>query len=378
MASRLGDNIESNTSVITVTVANDDGASGMSLTFLQVLDVAATLELDSLSEISEQDFLTFSGSYTDVSVLDAQTLVIFWNDPNSVANSMFAVPAIQDSAGTPTLSVGQTINSTTDGAVLTITSIDALTGKVGFSTEHQYLDDGMPNDGFGVYYPSVASTITGDDSLVTFSYRYGAINNLVPSVTVDSVPDVSEGGSVTLTGTFTDLGLLDSHTLSIAWEYPYTSTLYYSIPAIQDAAGTPTLHVGDTFSSGFDLSLLTITSVNAATGEVGFSLSHQYWDDGQPIGNGTPSDSVAISLYVSDDDGQSSGYTTFLTVYNVAPTLTFDPVPGISEGLAVLTGRFTDVGIYDAHTITVNWGDPNDGSYSTFYVQPIRIPTAPR
>ena len=59
--------------------------------------------------------------------------------------------------------------------------------------------------------------------------------------------------------------------------------------AIRNAAGTPTLSVGDMFNSSTDGAVLTITSINATTGQVGFSVQHQYLDDGLAPGNNTPS-----------------------------------------------------------------------------------------
>src|SRR5262249_4651147 len=147
-----GDGIGGNLSVVAVTVTDDDGVAGASSAYLYVYDTPASLELNWDGAILEYATTTFNGAYTDPGLLDAQTLSISWGDPNNSAVSTFALPAIQDSSGTPTLSVGQTINSSTDNAVLTITSIDNAMGRVGFSTQHQYLDDGpAPGDGYYGY-----------------------------------------------------------------------------------------------------------------------------------------------------------------------------------------------------------------------------------
>src|SRR5262249_34560349 len=150
---------------VTVTVTDDDGVAGTAPAYLYVYDTPASLEFNWDGDIVEYATTTFYGAYTDPGLLDAQTLSINWNDPNNGATSTFALPAIQDLSGTPTLSVGQTINSTTDNAQLTITSIDNITGRVSFSTQHQYVDDGLaPGDGYSNYGMLINSTITGDDS----------------------------------------------------------------------------------------------------------------------------------------------------------------------------------------------------------------------
>ena len=63
-----------------------------------------------------------------------------------------------------------------------------------------------------------------------------------------------------------------------------------------------TLHVGDMISSSTDSAVLTITSINAITGQVGFSVQHQYLDDGLALGNNTISDVSNIGVTVADDD----------------------------------------------------------------------------
>jgi hypothetical protein len=368
-----GNGSASDTSTISITVVDDNGGS-IGTTTVTVYDEATTIDLDQIGQIFEQDFLTITGTYTDVGVLDSQTLAITWNDPNNSASSTFLVPAIQDTSGTPTLSVGQMISSTTDNALLTITSIDNLTGRVGFSTQHQYLDDGFaPGDYYSVYSPLIAATITGDDSSVTNIFRYATVYNLAPTISLDPVADASEGGTATLTGSFTDLGLLDQHTISVDWGDPNGFAPYFTIPAVQDAFGAATLNIGDTFSNGTDSTVLTITSINSATGQVGFSVQHQYLDDGPQFGNGTASDMATITVSVADDDDQAVADSTSVIVHNVAPVVSLDSVPGVLEGgQATVIGTFTD-SVLDGHTLTVNWGDPNDSADSTFSINPIRF-----
>ena len=163
---------------------------------------------------------------------------------------------------------------------------------------------------------------------------------------------------------------MDAHTVTVNWADPNNgSASTFAVNAIQNAAGTATLNVGDTFSSSTDGAVLTITSIDTVTGQVGFSVQHQYLDDGLAPGNGTVSDVSTIGVTVADDDAQSGVGNATVTVHNVAPAVTLDSVADINEnGVATLTGSYTDIGLLDAHTVTVNWADPNNGLASTFAV----------
>jgi hypothetical protein len=367
-----GDGTNSNTSLVTVTVTDDDGALGTSSTYLYVYDTPASLEFNWDGQIVEYANTTFYGAYTDPGLLDAQTLSISWNDSNNSAASTFQLPAVLDPSGTPMLSVGQTINSQTDNALLTITSIDKSTGRVGFSTQHQYVDDGpAPGDDYPSYYTTINSTITGDDSSPTSIYRYVSISNVAPTIAVDAPANVSEGTPVMLTGTFTDPGLVDGHTLLVTWNYSGYSYLsiasLFTLPAMRDPAGVATLNTGDTFQSG-EGATLTITSVNPATGEVGFSIQRDL-NDGSGYGNAGVNYPINIYVKVLDDDGDSNYVWTSVTVENVAPTLAVDLVAATSENsTATLSGMFTDPGRYDSHLVTVNWGDSSAAFPSVFSV----------
>src|SRR6185295_7443983 len=122
---------------------DDDAQSGNNTTMVTVHNVTPTVALNAVSDIDENGIATLTGSYTDIGLLDAHSLTVNWDDPNNALASTFSVNAIHDAAGVATLLVGDTFSSTTDTAILPITSINPLTGEVGFSVQHQYLDDGL-------------------------------------------------------------------------------------------------------------------------------------------------------------------------------------------------------------------------------------------
>ena len=303
--------------------------------------MAPSVALNSVADINENGVATVTGSYTDIGLLDAHTVTVNWADPNNGSPSTFAVNAIRNAAGTATLFVGDTFNSSTDRAVLTITSIDATTGQVGFTVQHQYLDDGLALGNNTISDVSIIGVTVADDDAQNGSNTTSVtVHNVSPAVALNSVSDIDENGVATLTGTYTDIGLLDAHTLTVDWDDPNNGLdSTFAINAIQNAAGAATLFVGDTFSSSTDSAILTITSIDVTTGQVGFSVQHQYLDDGLALGNDTASDASTIGVTVADDDTQSGSDTVTFTVHNVAPAVVLNAVPDINEnGIATLTG----------------------------------------
>src|SRR6185436_15846486 len=199
--------------------------------------------------------------------------------------------------GTPTFT-----STSGDGAVLTITAFNATTGLVTFTVQHQYLDDGLatttPPGGNNTASDTSTITVTvaDDDTQSGNNTTTVLVNNVTPSVALNVVSAINENGIATLTGSYTDIGLQDVHKLTVNWGDLNNSTnSVFDIPATSTLSGTPTF----TSTSG-DGAVLTITAFNASTGEVTFSVKHQYLDDGlatttPPGGNNTSSDSSAIT-----------------------------------------------------------------------------------
>src|SRR5690242_12744835 len=94
---------------------------------------------------------------------------------------------------------------------------------------------------------------------------------------------IDENDRTTLTGSFTDPGTLDTHTVTIDW-----------------GDGSPA------------------TSIDLGPGILAIpATTHQYLDD-HP--SGTPSDDYTISVTVTDDQGGQGTVSTTVTINNVAPT----------------------------------------------------------
>jgi hypothetical protein len=86
-------------------------------------------------------------------------------------------------------------------------------------------------------------------------------------------------------------------------------------------------------------------------------VPHVYLDDNP---TGTPLDTYAVTLTVTDDDAGSGSDSTTATVSNVPPTVTASfaaTTVSCGTGNATLEVSFTDPGIRDTHTATIDWGD---------------------
>ena len=151
-----------------------------------------------------------------------------------------------------------------------------------------------------------------------------SVTNVAPaSVNLTlSATTINENQSTSLSGTFTDPGTLDSHTVVINW--------------------------GDGSAN---------TTIDLAAGVLAFGpTSHQYFDDDPTA---TSSDVKTISVTVTDDDGGSGSGSTTVTVNNVAPSaLTASALPAaINEnGSTTVSGGFTDPGTLDTHSVVITWG----------------------
>src|SRR6185312_5632009 len=106
-----------------------------------------------------------------------------------------------------------------------------------------------------------------------------------------------------------------------------------------------------------------ITAIDATTGQVSFSVQHQYLDDGLAPGNGTTSDVSIIGVTVLDDDTQSGSNTTKVTVHNVAPAYLNVTGDSIDEGhVATISLNVDDPGTLGVVTVNV---EGRDGSTAT-------------
>ena len=135
-----------------------------------------------------------------------------------------------------------------------------------FPAQHQYLDDGLsPGNGTSSDLSSITVTVTDDDSGSGSDTTSVTVNNVLPDDVNLSLSSstINEDDSVTLTGTFTDPGTLDVHTVTVNW--------------------------------GEGCRKFDVLPVGSRT----FTFTHQYLDDNP---TGTPTDVYEMSVVVADND----------------------------------------------------------------------------
>lgn len=187
-------------------------------------------------------------------------------------------------------------------------------GPQGLSTTVTCTDDGTYN---------LTLTITNGVATVVSTTTLD-VSNADPVVTIAGPLTGDEGDSLSLAWSCSDPGSNDTWSASIDW-----------------GDGTP----AETVSP--------VTCDGAAIG-----TSHTYVDDDPTA---TPSDVFAIVVTVTDDDGGTDTASAAATIDNVDPVIaTFTSNAGGPVATLVpvtVTATFTDVGIADTHTCSVDWGD---------------------
>lgn len=375
---------------VDVTLTDDDLGTDVASNGIVVQNVSPVI--DSLvlnASISEGGVVTVDGTYHDVGTLDTHTLVINWGDgtssgpivvsggvfgpithtyvddnPSGTSSDLYTVTATltDDDTGTdietslvlvndiqPTVVITGAPATSPEGTAIVLGSTVTDPGVADtFTYAWSVTKNGLPyssgnSTGFtftpddnGLYV--VTLNVTDDDTLVGSTTAAITVTNVNPVLGVLNLTSstISENGSTTLSGTYTDVGSADTHMLTVNW--------------------------GDG----------TADQVQVVSGGT-FNLTHQYLDDNP---TGTPSDVNTISVTVTDDDGGSATSTTSVTVNNVAPAATIVGAPVSSnEGTAInLSSTVTDPGTLD--TITTAWsvtknGNPySSGTGSTFSFTP--------
>ncbi len=338
---------DNNVYTVTVTVNDNAGGSGSDTLQVTVLNVAPTVDAGPDQISNEGDLVNFSGSFTDPGTLDTHTIAWDFGDGN--------------------------------GTVGTLTP------------SHTYAED-------GVY--TVTLTVTDDDGGIGSDTLTVTVNNVAPAV--DAGPDQTsnEGDLVGFSGSFSDPGVLDTHT--IAWDFgdgsnatgsltpshtyadngEYTVTLTVTdddggvgsdtltvtvnnVAPVVDAGPDATVQLGDGFISsgsfsdpGADTWTATVDygegdgpQALALNPDRTFDLDHTYADDGI----------YTVTVAVTDDDGGVGSDTATVTVEatpNSAPVVDAGPDASIDEGSTFSSGgTFTDPDVDNTWDATVDYGD---------------------
>lgn len=133
---------------------------------------------------------------------------------------------------------------------------------------------------------------------------------------------INEGGDVTVTGTFTDVDVLDTHTAVINW-----GDGTQSAAVVDDSKGS-------------------------------FTATHQYLNNLTYVNKAPPP--YTITATVTNSDKFSTSAAAQATVDNVLPMvdgLAATPSSPSDRNAFTLTGHVTDPGTLDPETVLINWGD---------------------
>ena len=169
--------------------------------------------------------------------------------------------------------------------------------------------------------------IDDDGETSTTATATATINNVAPTLSAVGGA-IDEGEIATLSGTISDPAAADSFTVTIDW--------------------------GDGSSD---------TVLNLPEGSTVYDASHVYADDNP---TGTAADDCAVTVSVVDDDGGSDITGTVVRVNNLDPVVNEGPDLVIHAGdlLELPPSTFTDGGVEDTHTGSVDWGDGSSSSGS--------------
>jgi PKD repeat protein len=229
------------------------------------------------------------------------------------------------------------------------------------------------------------------------------VHNVPPTVTAvaDQSIDISEMWSGIL-ATFTDPGVLDTHTAQVDWgdgtvaggvvdqdagtvsgSHAYTAVGVYTVTVTvtdnDGDAGNDSLQVtvvaedifevnagpGQEADEGSPVTFSGIITDTAGTGP--YTIEWDFGDGNMAESSLTPSHTYAdngiyiVILTVTNSENQVATDTLTVMVYNVPPTVTAvaDQSIDIGEMWSGILATFTDPGVLDTHTAVIDWGDGN-------------------
>lgn len=319
------------------------------------------------SSTEEGTEITYPFTFTDAGVDDTHIASIDWGDENT------DTPLVTESGGSGS-----------------------------FSGIHTYLDN-------GVYSAMVTVTDNdGDSDYITLSI---SVSNVPPYVSVEAEPDtINEGESVDFMGSYSDPGLLDTHTFE--WDFDdglsasdslnqthefYDEGIYdVTLTVSDDDGASGSAIVPITVNNVAPTALLSNNGPQNEGSEVMISFSDQedpgifdYFtysfdldEDGvYEIADQTESSVIHtwgnngvyfVEAMIKDNDGGYTEYTTPVMIINVAPTIesfTVTPQEPVQvDDPVTVTASYSDPGD-DILTTTIYWGDGNTSIAYGYFIQ---------
>jgi len=304
--------------------------------------------------VNEGDSVSLDpATFTDADITDSHTATISWGDTSPTEPGI-----ISESAGSGTV-----------------------------SGTHIYTDD-------GIYTVTVW---VADGEVESSSSLMVTVNNVAPIVNAGADRIIDEGNGVVFSGSFIDPGTDDTHT--ITWDFgdgspSVSGTLTPSHVYATDGVYTATLTVTDddldVGSSALTVTVNDLGPTAALTGDAMLDegqvgsydasasasspdviVSYEWDWDYDGITFNTSGDSGVTQTYawandgnytvavrVTDDDGSTDIATLSITIGNLPPEVNAGPYQTVNLGdAASVDAEFSDPGIADTHTATIDWGD---------------------
>jgi hypothetical protein len=256
--------------------------------------------------IDENSFADLSGKISDPGILDNFVMTVNWGDGSS---NIYQLPAATEN----------------------------------FDVAHQYANPGK--------YTITTSAVDkdgGQSNVVTSQLEVDNVAPVLGPIAVNPHQTDENGHTVTVSGTYTDVGPNDTHTVTIDWGD------------------------GTVMSSTDKNTTIKINTLNRS-----FTATHVYLDN-PPVG--TPGSAYTISAFVTDVTEKnaplvSNTSTAKVEVDNVAPIFAEFTLNGVpytppvngqvtssltifEKGVVTIVGTIRDPGILDTEKLTINWNDP--------------------
>jgi PKD repeat protein len=343
---------------ITVTVSDDDGGSNSSSLIVTVNNVAPVVKAGADQTVEAESSMIGSGSFTDPGFLDTHTATVDYGDGSGVqelplTGSTFSLDHNYAATGNYTVTVVVTDDDNGAGS-------DSLLITVEVTNQPPVADAGGPytvNEGASVSLSGAASSDPDGDAL---AYAWDLDNDGVFETAGENV-DIDANGLDDLVQT---VSLQVTDPFGLVDEDSTTVTVRNVAPAV-DAGPDAALDEGGTFTGAGSFTDPGVLDTHTATVDYGdgsgvqvlplvgtaFDLSHTYADDGV----------YTVTVMVTDDDLGVGSDTLTVTVNNVAPVVDAGDNETINEGGTLSRdGSFTDPGA-DTWVGEVDYGDGTSG-----------------
>jgi PKD domain len=307
---------------------------------------------------TEGSAVSLSGSGTDT---DGTIASYSWSYSVDSADAGTSCSFSDDTAASPTITCN-------DNGTFTVTlEVTDDQGGTGSDSASLSLDNANPSiDSLSNSGPidegssaSINASASDPGSNDTLSYAYDCNND-------STYEDTSGSCSFDDNGTYTvGVQVTDDNGGSTTGT---TDVTVNNVPPTADLGNNGPINEGGSATVSFSNQSDPSTADTTAGFHYAFSCSNADLSGTTYAGGGT-SDSTSCSFaqngsytvsgaIVDKDDGVST-YTTTVTVNNVAPSVGTPTVSSKSNCSVSISASFTDPGVLDTHTATINWGDGN-------------------